>query len=84
MSDSNLEQYQEDYQETFREKLKPCPFCGAGEFSLQENLMWTGMRNVILSVEIYHWCDDKNPIGSFLKIRSDTPEGAIAKWNRRS
>ena len=65
--------------------LLPCPFCGGTEISIQPQHYWTGMRNTVLSVEVRHWCDDRQPgvRGSSITMRGKTEEEAVAKWNRR-
>ena len=67
-------------------ELKPCPFCGAGQTSIDEQNHWTGMRNELLSVTLRHWCaaaDDQFERKS-ITIRARTEAEAIAAWNRRA
>ena len=67
----------------YSEKLKVCPFCGAGETIVVENNHWTGMRNQLLSAEVRHWCAFK-PHTSAITIKAPTVEGAIDLWNTRT
>lgn len=67
------------------EELKPCPFCGKGENRIDTNTHWTGMQNLVLSVEVKHWCtrEDGQP-SSILILKGKTREDAISKWNTRT
>lgn len=64
--------------------LLPCPFCGAGEFRVEESTHWTGMQSVVLSVTVRHWCPrpEGQPM-SHIALAGKTREDAIARWNRR-
>ncbi len=62
------------------QKLKPCPFCNGMETGIRENSHWTGMRSVVTSVTIYHWCTPRD----VFKLTRNTREEAIAAWNRRA
>jgi hypothetical protein len=67
-------------------ELIACPFCGAGETNIRENTHWTGMRSVVLSVEVCHWCEQKGQISTATRkfsIVGKTREEAIANWNTR-
>jgi len=65
------------------EELKPCPFCGAGTSQIRENTYWTGMRNIVQSVSVMHWC--VRPQGhqqNIITIYGKTREEAIEAWNK--
>lgn len=67
------------------EKLKPCPFCGAGQTLLKPETLWTGMSNKLVSVTVQHWCEKEDGnLQSFLQVKRKTQEEAIAAWNTRS
>lgn len=67
--------------------MKPCPFCGAGETRVDESTMWTGMRSIVVSVTIKHWCAPDLTSGeswsSYHEFRGKTAEQAAARWNAR-
>jgi hypothetical protein len=71
--------------ETQAMELKPCPFCGAGDtLSEVDSSMWTGMRTVILSWHVRHWCGPKDAkFGNILRCRAKTQEEAEIAWNTR-
>jgi len=64
--------------------LKPCPFCAAGETRIEESKHWTGMRSVVISATVMHWCPrpDGQP-QSMLQVKGKTMEDAVARWNER-
>lgn len=69
-------------------ELKPCPFCGAGETRIDEHKLWTGMRNVVTSAVVRHWCkpDPELAGGTWtphMEFRGKTTEQAVARWNSR-
>jgi hypothetical protein len=67
------------------ERLKPCPFCASGETQIKRNAYWTGMRSEIMSVEVYHWCEEPTGVrGSHVTMRARTEDEAVAKWNKRA
>ena len=65
------------------EHLAPCPFCQGGETRIDEAHHWTGMRSVVISACVQHWCTrpDGQP-QSFLQLKGKTREAAIERWNR--
>lgn len=65
-------------------ELSACPFCAAGQTQWRESKNWTGMRNVIISVSIYHWCprEDGQP-QSIIQIAGRDHASAAARWNSR-
>jgi hypothetical protein len=63
------------------EELAPCPFCGAGETRVDENVHWTGMRSVIVNVEVKHWCAGEGR--SFIALTGLNRELAVMRWNTR-
>lgn len=64
--------------------LKPCPFCGAGETRTRNNEHWTGMRSVVISAEVRHFCERGNgPPNGMVTIKGKTMEDAVARWNER-
>lgn len=64
--------------------MKPCPFCYAGEFDFRENTHWTGMRSVLVSVDMTHWCGDAYGLPRMtVKITAKTKDECINKWNER-
>jgi len=66
------------------EYLKPCPFCAAGETQVTESTHWTGMRSVVISARIRHWCPRiEGQPQSYMEIAGKTRDDAVAKWNRR-
>lgn len=64
-------------------ELLPCPFCGGTNTQIREHTMWTGMKASILSVSIYHWCEEPGPSRIIERIGRDEQE-AIKRWNMRS
>lgn len=65
-------------------ELLPCPFCGGGQTEIHENKHWTGMRYLVMSVEVKHWCfRSEGELQSFITLKDKTEEDAITKWNRR-
>ena len=66
--------------------IKPCPFCGAGTTNTRRNEHWTGMRSVIVSAEVRHWCDTPKgqPHRDSIVIVRKTEDEAIAAWNTRA
>lgn len=65
-------------------QLNPCPFCGAGETRLDKAEHWLGMRSVVISATVMHWCP--RPAGqpqSFLQVKGKTVEDAVERWNDR-
>ena len=68
------------------DELKPCPFCAKGETTVQEKTYWTGMRSVILSVEVQHWCEREEGQLSprRLVFAGKGREAAIKAWNTRT
>ena len=65
--------------------LAKCPFCGAGITRVDDHTMWTGMRSIIVSAAVRHWCE--RPEGqpqSYLELKGKTHEDAIQRWNARA
>lgn len=66
------------------DSLLPCPFCAGGETIIHHNTHWTGMRSVVISAEVRHWCPRETGIrGSSVVMRAKTEAEAIEAWNRR-
>lgn len=64
--------------------LLPCPFCGGTETQIRPNTYWTGMKSLVMSVEIHHWCAREEGVrGSHIVIRAKTETEAIERWNKR-
>lgn len=65
--------------------LKPCPFCGTNQVTVVPANYWTGMKSVVLSVELRHWCEPSgNRIDNvFIRAKGKTEENAVDQWNRR-
>ena len=71
--------------QAIEEILSPCPFCDDGTTQVQESTMWTGMRNIVVSVRVRHWCARKDgQPQSVLEVAGKTRVDAIANWNFRS
>ena len=67
------------------ERLLPCPFCGGGITEFRNNgQTWTGMnRSALVSVSVWHWCEDSpGPSRPVERIGRDR-EQAIERWNMR-
>lgn len=66
--------------------LLACPFCGSQEIVISPQNYWTGMRNTVISVEVRHWCEERQDgvRGSSVTMRAKTEDEAVAKWNRRA
>lgn len=60
------------------EEMKPCRFCGAGEFHFDESKHWTGQSSMLLKFRLYHWCQHA---ASRIYIEEKTKDACIAKWN---
>jgi hypothetical protein len=67
------------------DKLLPCPFCGGTNTrSGVSGRHWTGMRYVIISWAVEHWCErGPGQPQSFISIRGKTQEEAERLWNSR-
>lgn len=68
-------------------QLKPCPFCGRGEFQIRDNgQIWLGTRySDPLSISIYHWCNESPGINQPpIERKGKTLEQAIERWNERA
>jgi Restriction alleviation protein Lar len=71
------------------EELKPCPFCGGGEFAFKENgAFWLGTRySEPVSFSIQHWCikTPGQPMSSnnYIERKGRTKQSAIDAWNLR-
>jgi hypothetical protein len=70
--------------------LKPCPFCGGGETTVNENRLnrmpdMGGRQSPIISVEIRHWCQAEpgQPNRNIILRVGRDHASAIAAWNRR-
>jgi hypothetical protein len=49
--------------------LKPCPFCGAGETTVQEFTYRSGFKTVVISARVKHWCPrEEGQPQSFLRV----------------
>lgn len=67
------------------DQLRPCPFCGGGEYNLDKSKHWTGVRSIVLSVALRHWCERKpSELPSTITIKRKTEAEAIAAWNKRT
>ncbi|MDX7989164.1 hypothetical protein FE392_17920 [Xenorhabdus sp. 12] len=62
------------------DKLKPCPFCGAGETVIIPNQNWVGMRWNVYSVTIRHHCNSRD----IIKLTRNTEAEVITVWNQRA
>ena len=63
----------------------PCPFCGAGEFREDASTHWTGMRSVVVSVALRHWCPKvEGCVNAFIEFRGRDREAAVRQWNQRA
>jgi hypothetical protein len=64
--------------------LLACPFCSAGETQIKPQNYWTGMRNTVISVSVYHWCKrQEGQPQSHIEIKGKTEEDAVKAWNTR-
>lgn len=63
------------------EELKCCPFCGGGETRVDNNHHWTGMRNILVSATLRHWCEAG---GSMVQFTRKSEELCVAAWNTRA
>lgn len=69
---------------TLNALLAPCPFCGAGETRIDETTHWTGMRSVVVSARVMHWCPRKEgQPQSLIQIAGRDAGSAAAAWNER-
>lgn len=69
------------------QKLKCCPFCGAGETHIHINKgVWNGNSyGDPVSVEVRHWCPTTDGQLSRMLVAAGRDEAsAIAAWNRRT
>lgn len=65
-------------------ELKPCPLCGEGSEEFKENTHWTGMRSIVVSVDLIHWCKNSGSLPrAFVKITAKTKEECVEIWNTR-
>lgn len=65
-------------------ELKPCPLCGDGQEEFKENTHWTGVRSVVVSVDLMHWCKNSGSLPrTFVKITAKTKEECVEIWNTR-
>lgn len=72
---------------TNTERLKPCPFCGAGNTEIHQNgRTWTGMKfSDPVSVSVRHWCAEVHGQPTRMIERAGRDEeSAIAAWNTRA
>lgn len=72
---------------TNTERLKPCPFCGAGNTEIRQNgRTWTGMKfSDPVSVSVRHWCAEVHGQPTRMIERAGRDEeSAIAAWNTRA
>lgn len=69
-------------------KLKPCPFCGAGETTYREQRLsptMDGRTPALISATIRHWCEPvPGVVASYMEFRGRTREDAVAVWERRT
>lgn len=66
-------------------ELSPCPFCGGCNTVIHNNGYWSGMRTIVTSVEVRHYCDrkpDQYPV-NIIKMCGRDEQEAILKWNTR-
>lgn len=69
--------------------LKPCPFCGGGQFRIHENgRTWRGTSgwSEPISIEVQHWCDPipGQPAPRMMAFVGRDQAAAVAAWNRRA
>lgn len=66
--------------------LMPCPFCGAGStVSEADGKHWTGMRYVVLSWTVRHWCHvEEGRFPPLLNVRGRDQQQAEERWNKRA
>ena len=63
-------------------ELKPCLLCGGTNTVFREHTYWTGQRNKITAVSIYHWCDNESPFTELtVKLKDKTHEDVSELWN---
>ncbi|WP_455872126.1 hypothetical protein [Serratia proteamaculans] len=60
-------------------ELKPCPFCGDVEMTITPNQTWTGMRYVINSYTLRHFCSARD----IIHITRNTEAELMAAWCHR-
>lgn len=71
-------------------ELKPCPFCGGGEFIVREHPLnnmprMDGKPSAIISVEVSHWCEaSPGLVASHVTFRGRDHASAFGAWNRRA
>lgn len=66
-------------------RLKPCPYCAAGNTEIIPHTFWTGQRTDTVSVEIKHWCGLGVGFPRVYISASGRDEAeAIAAWNTRT
>lgn len=69
------------------EKLRPCPFCGAGNTEIRENgKVWSGMGYTQpTSTSVFHHCTPAagQPSRAIERVGRDRAS-AIAAWNQRA
>jgi len=60
---------------------KGCPFCGGTEVRVDEKKYWTGMKYIVLSVELLHWCElGGGFLSNFIKMRGKTEKEVRDLW----
>jgi hypothetical protein len=65
-------------------ELKPCPFCGGLDISIEEKGYWGGMQQHVTHYELKHWCPKVGVKSSRAIIFEGlTSEEAQDKWNKR-
>lgn len=72
------------------EELLPCPFCGAGEYRIEEKRLHNGVYMdgslpAVIFGEITHWCEkEEGQPQSIMNFKGRDRGDAIAIWNTRS
>lgn len=65
--------------------LKPCPFCGAGETTIDEYRIRTDPPGPVESVRIFHTCPQQAGCRrQHIDIFGDSAASAISQWNARA
>jgi hypothetical protein len=68
-------------------KLKPCPFCGAGETTIDAKHMSprADRSSELISASVRHWCVKRpGTVQAFIEMRGRDEMSAITQWNSRA